>query len=49
MKGGNLVYDAQKDSRRGDLSPQFPAFGNPEAAHHLMHAMYDGLSGVSNQ
>ena len=49
VKGGNLVYDAQKDSRRGDLSPQFPAFGNPEAAHHLMHAMYDGLSGVSNQ
>lgn len=49
VKGGNLVYDAQKDSRRGDLSPQFPVFGNPEAAHHLMHAMYDGLSGVSNQ
>ena len=49
VKGGSLVYDAQKDSRRGDLSPQFPVFGNPEAAHHLMHAMYDGLSGVSNQ
>ena len=49
VKGGNLVYDAQKDSRRGNLSPQFPVFGNPEAAHHLMHAMYDGLSGVSNQ
>jgi len=49
VKGGNLVYDAQKDGRRGDLSPQFPVFGNPEAAHHLMHAMYDGLSGVSNQ
>ncbi len=49
VKGGNLVYDAQKDSRRGDLSPQFPVFGNPEAAHHLMHAMYDGLSGASNQ
>lgn len=49
VKGDNLVYDAQKDSRRGDLSPQFPVFGNPEAAHHLMHAMYDGLSGVSNQ
>lgn len=49
VKGGNLVYDAQKDSRRGDLSPQIPVFGNPEAAHHLMHAMYDGLSGVSNQ
>ncbi len=49
VKGGDLVYDAQKDSRRGDLSPQFPVFGNPEAAHHLMHAMYDGLSGVSNQ
>ncbi|MBN8184806.1 amidohydrolase [Roseibium aggregatum] len=49
VKGDNLIYDAQKDSRRGDLSPQFPVFGNPEAAHHLMHAMYDGLSGVSNQ
>ncbi|MGS4991085.1 amidohydrolase [Roseibium sp. RP-7] len=49
VKGGNLVYDAQKDGRRGDLSPQFPVFGNPEAAHNLMHAMYDGLSGVSNQ
>ncbi|AQQ04493.1 amidohydrolase [Roseibium algicola] len=49
VKDGNLVYDAQKDSRRGDLSPQFPVFGNLEAAHHLMHAMYDGLSGVSNQ
>ena len=39
VKDGNLVYDAQKDSRRGDLSPQFPVFGNLEAAHHLMHSL----------
>ncbi len=45
VKEDKVVYDAKKDDRRGSLSPSMP-FGDSEAAHRLMHAMYDGFSGM---
>ncbi len=45
VKEDKVVYDAKKDNRRGSLPPSTP-FGDSEAAHHFMHAMYDGFSGM---
>lgn len=45
IKDGDVVYEAGEEIRRGDLgiSPFGP---DPEASHHLLDAMYEGLSRI---
>jgi predicted amidohydrolase YtcJ len=43
VKEDKPIYEAKKDTRRGDLAPSILPFGGPEAAHRFMHAMYDGM------
>lgn len=40
IKDNNVVYDAETDRRRGDLTPTMPPFGDPESAHRFLHAMH---------
>jgi predicted amidohydrolase YtcJ len=47
VKDDKVIHDAQKDGRRGNLVPSIPAFGDPEAAHQIMHAMYEGFSAAA--
>jgi len=48
VKDDKVVYEAEKDSRRGDLSPSILPFGgrDPNVADRFLHAMYDGLAAV---
>jgi predicted amidohydrolase YtcJ len=43
VKEDKPIYEAKKDTRRGDLAPSILPFGGLEAAHRLMHAMYDEM------
>ena len=43
VKEDKLIYEAKKDTRRGEVAPSILPFGAPEAAHRFMHAMYDGM------
>lgn len=42
VKEGKVVYDAQGDTRRGELRSS-PFMGDPVTAHRFMHAMYRGM------
>jgi hypothetical protein len=48
VKEDKIVYDAQNSTRRGDLLPSSTPFGDPEAAHQILHAMYEGFGSVKH-
>lgn len=43
IKDGAVVYEAEGDTRRGELRSS-PFMGDPVTAHHFMHALYQGMS-----
>jgi predicted amidohydrolase YtcJ len=48
VKEDEIVYDARNNTRRGDLVPSSTPFGDPEAAHQILRAMYDGFSSAKH-
>ena len=42
IKDGALVYEAERDTRRGELNTS-PFMRDPVAAHRILHAMYEGM------
>jgi predicted amidohydrolase YtcJ len=42
IKDGAVVYEAEGDTRRGELRLS-PFMGDPATAHRFMHAMYQGM------
>jgi predicted amidohydrolase YtcJ len=44
IKEGQLIFEAQDGDKEGLLRTS-PFGGNPEIAHHILHAMYEGMGG----
>ena len=42
VKDGKVVYEAQEDSKRGDLGPS-PFATDPLVTHEILQALYQGL------
>ena len=42
IKEDRLIFEAQEGVKEGSLR-SFPFAGDPEVAHHFLHAMYDGM------
>jgi predicted amidohydrolase YtcJ len=42
IKEGEVVYEAPPNVREG-LLRSWPLGNDPDAAHHLLHALYDGM------
>ncbi|WP_366556625.1 amidohydrolase [Aquibaculum sediminis] len=42
IKDGAVIYEAPEGEQKADLR-DYPFFGDPVAAHHMLHAMYEGM------
>jgi hypothetical protein len=47
IKEDRLIFQAQEGEREGSLRTS-PFSGNPDLAHHFLHAMYDAMGGESH-